>query len=96
MHSQRIPPQRYFEQQNIPKIIPRAAHCVSFFYLREVVMSRNIKKARITRISKVKADRSLEERVTALEKQLTDMQAAMSCDLSMLSARITAIESLSR
>ncbi|MCX9118790.1 hypothetical protein [Providencia rettgeri] len=39
-------------------------------------MSRNIKKARITRISKVKADRSLEERVTALEKQLTDMQAA--------------------
>ncbi|EJD6041064.1 hypothetical protein M0J40_RS00255 [Providencia rettgeri] len=42
-------------------------------------MSRNIKKARITRISKVKADRSLEERVTALEKQLTDMQAAMSC-----------------
>ncbi|HGN9132967.1 MULTISPECIES: hypothetical protein [unclassified Providencia] len=44
-------------------------------------MSRNIKKARITRISKVKADRSLEERVTALEKQLTDMQAAMSCEL---------------
>lgn len=41
-------------------------------------MSRNIKKAQITRISKVKADRSLEERVTALEKQLTDMQAAMS------------------
>ncbi|MDX7324574.1 hypothetical protein [Providencia rettgeri] len=43
-------------------------------------MSRNIKKARITRISKVKADRSLEERVTALEKQLSDMQATMSCD----------------
>ncbi|WP_353243553.1 hypothetical protein [Providencia sp.] len=43
-------------------------------------MSRNIKKARIPRISKVKADRGLEERVTALEKQLTDMQAAMSCN----------------
>lgn len=42
-------------------------------------MSQNIKKARITRISKVKAARSLEERVTALEKQLTDMQAAVSC-----------------
>ncbi|EQC1054028.1 hypothetical protein [Providencia rettgeri] len=42
-------------------------------------MSRNIRKARITRISKVKADRGLEERVTSLEKQLTDMQAAMSC-----------------
>ncbi|WP_272571450.1 hypothetical protein [Providencia sp. PROV254] len=42
-------------------------------------MSRNIKKARITRISKVKADRSLEERVTALEKQLIGMQAAMNC-----------------
>ncbi|WP_273839254.1 hypothetical protein [Providencia rettgeri] len=26
---------------------------------------------------------SLEERVTTLEKQLTDMQAAMSCDLSV-------------
>ncbi|MCB6144314.1 hypothetical protein [Providencia rettgeri] len=41
-------------------------------------------------------DLSLEERVIALEKQLTDMQAAMSCGLSMLNARITAIESLSR
>lgn len=92
MHSQRIPPQRYFEQQNIPKIIPRAAHCVSFFYLREVVMSRNIKKARITRISKVKADRSLEERVTALEKQITDMQAAMSCDLEASKSIIFSIQ----
>lgn len=53
------------------------------FYLREVVMSRNTKKARITRISKVKADRSLEERVTALEKQLTDMQAKASCDMNV-------------
>ncbi len=83
-----MPPQRDFEQQNIPKIIPRAAHCVAFFYLREVAMSRNIKKARITRISKVKADRSLEERVTALEKQLNDMQAAMSCDLEIIRTMI--------
>ncbi|MEX9609605.1 hypothetical protein AB7Y92_05950 [Providencia manganoxydans] len=29
----------------------------------------------------VNSDLSLEERVTALEKQLTDMQAAMSCEL---------------
>lgn len=56
---------------------------MAFFYLREVVMSRNIKKARITRISKVKADRSLEERVTALEKQLTDMQAKASCAMNV-------------
>ncbi|QXX84254.1 hypothetical protein J6836_07740 [Providencia sp. R33] len=47
-------------------------------------MSRNIKKARIARISKVKADRSLEERVIALEKQLNDMQAAMSCGSKMV------------
>lgn len=40
------------------------------FYLREVVMSRNIRKARITRISKVKIGGSLEKRVIALEKQL--------------------------
>ncbi|MBG5923703.1 hypothetical protein [Providencia rettgeri] len=59
-------------------------------------MSRNIKKARITRISKVKADRSLEERVTALEKQLTDMQAAMSCELDALSARIVTVENFNR
>ncbi|PYZ59977.1 hypothetical protein [Providencia rettgeri] len=59
-------------------------------------MSRNIKKARITRISKVKADRSLEERVTALEKQLTDMQAAMSCELDALSARIVTVGNFNR
>ncbi|MEZ2756158.1 hypothetical protein ACBQ54_00350 [Providencia vermicola] len=47
-------------------------------------MSRNIKKARITRISKVKADRSLEERVTALEKQLTDMQASRKLENAMI------------
>jgi len=29
----------------------------------------------------VKADRSLEERIKKLEKQLTEMQAAMSCKL---------------
>ncbi|EJD6377091.1 MULTISPECIES: hypothetical protein [Providencia] len=40
-------------------------------------MSRNIKKARITRISKVKADRSLDERVTALEKQLESANQAV-------------------
>ncbi|WP_285315756.1 hypothetical protein [Providencia rettgeri] len=55
-------------------------------------MSRNIKKARITRISKVKADRSLEERVTALEKQLNDMQAAMSCDLEASKSTIFSIQ----
>ena len=55
-------------------------------------MSRNIKKARITRISKVKADRSLEERVTALEKQLNDMQAAMSCKLNELEAWCSVLE----
>ncbi|MEQ4708280.1 MULTISPECIES: hypothetical protein [Providencia] len=55
-------------------------------------MSRNIKKARITRISKVKADRSLEEQVTALEKQLTDMQAAMSCDLSVANTSMLQVQ----
>ncbi|WP_272685711.1 hypothetical protein, partial [Providencia sp. PROV130] len=55
-------------------------------------MSRNIKKARITRISKVKEDRSLEERVTALEKQLNDMQAAMSCDLEASKSTIFSIQ----
>ncbi|MEQ5753572.1 hypothetical protein ABN363_00470 [Providencia rettgeri] len=55
-------------------------------------MSRNIKKAQITRISKVKADRSLEERVIALEKQLTDMQAAMSCDLEASKSTIFSIQ----
>ncbi|MEQ4712673.1 hypothetical protein ABN057_10235 [Providencia alcalifaciens] len=40
-------------------------------------MSRNIKKARITRISKVKEDHSLEERVTALEKQLESANQAV-------------------
>ncbi len=57
-------------------------------------MSRNIKKARIARTSKVKADRSLEERVTALEKQLTDMQAAMSCDLSVANTRVLQVQSV--
>lgn len=47
-------------------------------------MSRNIKKARITRISKVKADRSLEERVIALEKQLTDMQVSRELENAMI------------
>ncbi|WP_273803545.1 hypothetical protein [Providencia rettgeri] len=47
-------------------------------------MSRNIKKARITRISKVKADRSLEERVTELENQLTDMQVSRKLENAMI------------
>ncbi|WP_275076866.1 hypothetical protein [Providencia rettgeri] len=55
-------------------------------------MSRNIKKARITRVSKIKADRSLEERVTVLEKQLNDMQAAMSCDLEASKSTIFSIQ----
>ncbi|HBO25069.1 MAG TPA: hypothetical protein DD649_19605 [Providencia sp.] len=40
-------------------------------------MSRNIRKARITRTSKVKADRGLEERITALEKQLDSVNQAV-------------------
>ena len=32
---------------------------------------------------------SLEERVTTLEKQLTDMQAAVSCDLEIIRAMIS-------
>ncbi|MBN6365545.1 MULTISPECIES: hypothetical protein [Providencia] len=59
-------------------------------------MSRNMKKARITRISEVKADRSLEERVAALEKQLTDMQAKVSCELDSLSSRIVTVENFNR
>ncbi|QKJ51532.1 hypothetical protein G9396_14780 [Providencia rettgeri] len=41
-------------------------------------------------------DLSLEERVIALEKQLTDMQAAMSCELDALSARIFTVENFNR
>ncbi|MEX6285506.1 hypothetical protein AB6F89_02990 [Providencia hangzhouensis] len=38
-------------------------------------------------------DLSLEERVTALEKQLTDMQAAMSCELNQLTSEVLRIKS---
>nr|ELR5112595.1 hypothetical protein [Providencia stuartii] len=40
----------------------------------------------------VNSDLSLEERVTALEKQLTDLQAAMSCDLSVANANILQVQ----
>jgi len=142
IHFQRMSPQHHFEQQNIPKIIPRAVHCVAFFYLREVVMSKKyeysandfthtdstinvcvcvapsnfnllsiftisvpvekkdgedidyyraeaIKKAKevIADIAEDAAlsdphQNTLQERVTVLEKQLTGMQAAMSCKLA--------------
>ena len=39
---------------------------------------------------------SLEERVIALEKKLTDMQAAMSGELNMLSSRIVTVENINR
>ncbi|KPD01965.1 hypothetical protein [Moellerella wisconsensis] len=54
-------------------------------------MSRNIKKARITRISKVKADRSLEKRVAALEKQLDSVNQAVKCTQE---TNVTAINEL--
>lgn len=78
-----MPPQHHFEQQNIPKIIPRAAHCVAFFYLREVVMS-NQNEGVFSGVIVTNGNLSLEERVTALEKQLTDMQAAMSCAMEVV------------
>ncbi|HGN1739449.1 TPA: hypothetical protein ACKRT6_000906 [Providencia stuartii] len=39
-------------------------------------------------------DLSLEERVATLEKQLTDMQAAMSCELNALSADILRVHAI--
>ncbi|MFV8942331.1 hypothetical protein [Moellerella wisconsensis] len=54
-------------------------------------MSRNIKKARITRISKVIADRSLEKRVAALEKQLDSVNQAVKCTQE---TNVTAINEL--
>ncbi|AND13474.1 MULTISPECIES: hypothetical protein [Gammaproteobacteria] len=38
----------------------------------------------------------LVKRIESLEKQLADMQKATSCDLDILSTRITAVESFSR
>ncbi|WP_158514056.1 hypothetical protein [Providencia stuartii] len=56
----------------------------------------NQNEAEFSGVIVTSGDLSLEERVATLEKQLTDMQAAVSCELDALSARITAIESLSR
>ncbi|WOO49461.1 hypothetical protein R2S03_18665 [Hafnia alvei] len=36
------------------------------------------------------------QQITELQKQLADMQKATSCDLNILSTRITAVESFSR
>lgn len=49
------------------------------FYLREVVMS-NQNEGEFLGVIFTNGDLSLEERVATLEKQLTDIQAAMSCD----------------
>ncbi|WP_272669744.1 hypothetical protein [Providencia sp. PROV178] len=62
-----------------------------FFYLREVVMS-NQNEAEFSGVIVTSGDLSLEERVTALEKQLTDMQAAMSCDLEASKSTIFSIQ----
>ncbi|WP_272670765.1 hypothetical protein [Providencia sp. PROV147] len=45
----------------------------------------NQNEAEFSGVIVTSGDLSLEERVTALEKQLTDMQAAMSCDLCEVS-----------
>ncbi|QNH66908.1 hypothetical protein H7F13_06650 [Proteus vulgaris] len=49
-------------------------------------------------VGEMKGDRmnELEKRIESLEKQLADMQKATSCDLNILSTRITAVESFSR
>lgn len=51
----------------------------------------NQNEAEFSGVNVTSGDLSLEERVTALEKQLTDMQAAMSCDMESIKA--TAFES---
>ncbi|WP_368877544.1 hypothetical protein [Providencia vermicola] len=48
----------------------------------------NQNKAEFSGVIVTSGDLSLEERVATLEKQLTDMQAAMSCELNALSADI--------
>ncbi|EPM3466515.1 hypothetical protein ACTLKF_004358, partial [Providencia stuartii] len=61
---------------------------------RGVVMSsKHLEQAIATLSAQVTQQNA---KIAELEKQLTDMQAAMSCEFSALSARITAIESLSR
>ncbi|WP_094963127.1 MULTISPECIES: hypothetical protein [Providencia] len=48
----------------------------------------NQNEAEFSGVIVTSGDLSLEERVTALEKQLSVMQAAMSCELDALSADI--------
>ncbi|EPL4467590.1 hypothetical protein [Proteus mirabilis] len=47
-------------------------------------------------ISSTPSIEDLVKRIESLEKQLADMQKATSCDLDILSTRITAVESFSR
>lgn len=49
-----------------------------------------------TVISSAPSIEDLVKRIESLEKQLADMQKAASCDLDILSTRITAVESFSR
>ncbi|WOC01201.1 MULTISPECIES: hypothetical protein [unclassified Providencia] len=48
----------------------------------------NQNEAEFSGVIVTSGDLSLEERVTALEKQLTDMQVAMSCDLEIIRTMI--------
>ncbi|MEQ5553916.1 hypothetical protein ABN349_01020 [Providencia rettgeri] len=52
----------------------------------------NQNEAEFSGVIVTSGDLSLEERVTALEKQLTDMQAAMSCDLEASKSTIFSIQ----
>lgn len=52
----------------------------------------NQNEAEFSGVIVTSGDLSLEERVTALEKQLTDMQAAMSCDVFSIKEGETFIE----
>ncbi|WP_374446988.1 hypothetical protein [Providencia sp.] len=52
----------------------------------------NQNEAEFSGVIVTSGDLSLEERVTALEKQLNDMQAAMSCKLNELEAWCSVLE----
>ncbi|MEY0728417.1 MULTISPECIES: hypothetical protein [Providencia] len=52
----------------------------------------NQNEAEFSGVIVTSGDLSLEERVTALEKQLTDMQAAMSCDLEASKSTIFSMQ----
>lgn len=54
----------------------------------------NQNEAEFSGVIVTSGDLSLEERVTALEKQLTDMQAAMSCDLSVANASMLQVQAI--